>query len=86
MAPSSSLTTSEVNPINMHDDRQRIRHVFMHLHQLCSTQMAKDSLEEFRIQYMERVFGDNGPHSEGKKAPPKKGVFERLMGKKGAGK
>ena len=71
----------------MQDDRRRIRRVFMHLHTLCSTQEAKDSLEEFRILYMDKVFKNIGPPSQAKKVHEKKGVFEKLMGKKGgAGK
>lgn len=71
----------------MQDDRRRIGLVFMHLHTLCSTQVAKESLDEFRILYMEKVLGDIGPPSQAKKVREKKGVFEKLMGKKGgAGK
>jgi hypothetical protein len=71
----------------MHDEGRRIRRAFMHLHMLCGTQRAKDSLEEFRVRYMERIGGDIGPVGQGKKVREKRGVFEKLMGRKGgAGK
>ena len=81
--PTTSFTPSGISPDSMHDDRRRITRVFMNLHTLCSTQVAKDSLEEFRILYMEKMFGDVGPLGPGKKVRERKGVFERLMGKKG---
>lgn len=70
----------------MRDDRERLRRVFMHLHELCSTQVAKDSLEEFRNLYLEKALGDVRPPAQSKKTQGKKGVFEKLMGKRGVGK
>lgn len=71
---------------NMHDERQRMSRVFMHLNTFCATQSAKDSLEDFRMQYMEQTDGDIGPLGPGRKVRDKRGVFEKLMGRKGGDK
>lgn len=67
----------------MHDEERRIRRAFMHLHLLCATQRAKDSLEEFRVRYMEKSGGVISFVGQEKKVKEKRGVLEKLMGRKG---
>lgn len=59
----------------MHDDQERMKHVFEDLEKLCSTQVAKNSLKKFKIEYEVML-------SRGKEGRDKKGVFGRLMGRR----
>lgn len=83
----TASTRSGIESASMHNDKQRIDCVFMYLHTLCSTQAAKDSLENFEIAYKKRVPDKVDSLGPGKKPREKRGVFGRMMGLKGgAGK
>lgn len=77
----------------MHDDSRRLRRVFIHLRGLCANQKAIDSLEAFQQMWAMREYGREGGGNEmarevsssntsGKKVKEKKGVFEKLTGRK----
>jgi hypothetical protein len=85
-SPTTSFTPQGFDLNSMHDEGQRIRRVFMHLSMLCATKSARDSLEEFRVQYMQKMDEDIGPLGQGTKVREKRGVFEKLMGRKGGDK
>ena len=89
MPPSitTASTRSGIKSDRMHDDGQRIDCVFEYLHTLCSTQAAKDSLEDFKIAYKKKAPKEAGSLGQGKKPREKRSVFGRMMGiKGGAGK
>lgn len=87
-SPSSSTHDSD-----MHDDKSRLRRVFIHLRSLCTTKEAIESLEAFHRTWAMReqgkeggivaaheIFGDGS--SGVKKVKEKRGVFEILTGRK----
>ncbi|MCJ1466736.1 hypothetical protein MMC07_005356 [Pseudocyphellaria aurata] len=82
-------SSSSANGSDMHDDSRRMRRVFIHLRGLCANQQAIDSLETFQQLWAMREYGGNvvarevsGSSTDGKKVKEKRGVFEKLTGRK----
>jgi len=65
----------------MHDEVQRNRRVWSHLHSLCTTDEARESLAAFRVFMEEREKKMVGG-AKGAKVKERQGFFQALMGKK----
>ena len=75
---SSTKTIITSSSHDMNDDYQRAAHVFTYLKSICVSKEAEQSLEQFRKLWEAK----GGVADEGKKIKEKRGVFEKLMGKK----
>lgn len=85
-----ALESSSPHDSDMHDDTRRLRRVFVYLRSLCTTKEAIDSLEAFQHMWAMREQGGSvaapqvygGASTGGKKVKEKRGVFEKLTGRK----
>lgn len=84
-----ALESSSPHDSDMHDDTRRMHRVFVYLRSLCTTKEAIDSLEAFQRTWAIREQGGSvaahqvfGGSSGGKKIKEKRGVFEKLTGRK----
>jgi hypothetical protein len=81
--PNITLQESVAHPMN--DEVRRNRRVFIHLRNLCMTDEAKESLDEFmtKVEDRQQRMDEAATQPKGKIIKAKKGFFEKLKGKHG---
>lgn len=65
----------------MHDEAQRNHRVWIHMHGLCTTDEARESLVAYRM-FMDAREKQMAGGVKGAKVREKQGFFQALMGKK----